>query len=280
MTNFNYVNGEYLPDNVAQISINDRSFHFADAVYEVVAVYNNKLLFWNEHVDRLKLSLKHLNMVYKKSFDVLKIKCKELIQRNDLNEGLIYIHISRGISKRNHNWNLNITPSLVISSIRKKVFDISQKHISLIFEKDIRWKKCYIKSVSLLPNVLLKQKAFLNKAQECILLDKNGYITEATTSNIWILIKNNLVTTPLTSNILAGVTRKKILEIATNLKIKTVEKKFKIKDLYNADATFITNSSSIIQEANRLGNKKLNIDKSGMLNKLKDKMLYIIQNDK
>ena len=98
--------------------------------------------------------------------------------------------------------------------------------------------------------------------------------------NIWILINNNLVTTPLTSNILAGVTRKKILEIATNLKIKTIEKKFKIKDLYNADATFITNSSSIIQEANRLGNKKLNIDKSGILMKLKDKMIYIIQNDK
>ena len=270
MSGYSFVNGKYVPNYQANISINDRSIHFADAVYEVITVYNFNLLFWHDHIARLRNSLKHLNIKNNIKFETLYFKCLELIKKNDLKEGIIYIHISRGIAKRNHNWSNILKPSIIISCIYKKTFNPNAKKISLISDNDMRWKKCYIKSVSLLPNVLLKQKALLKNAQECIMLDDKGFVTEATTSNVWIIKKNRLITTPLSSNILAGVTRKKIIEFANILKIKVLEKKFKISDIYTADGTFISNSSSLLLEAISLNKKTLKIDHSGLINKIKN----------
>ena len=141
---------------------------------------------------------------------------------------------------------------MIISCINKKTFNLKAKKISLITDKDIRWNKCHIKTVSLLANVLLKQKALKNNAYECLMVDKKGFITEATTSNIWIVQENSLVTTPLSSNILAGVTRGKVIELAKKNNIKIIEKKFKEVEVLNADGVFITNSSTLILEANKL----------------------------
>ena len=146
----------------------------------------------------------------------------------------------------------------------------------MISHKDIRWNNCHIKTVSLLPNVLLKQKALNKNAFECLMLDDHGYITEATTSNIWILKNNMLITTPLTSNILAGVTRKKLRELAHTLNIKVCEKKFKEKDVFKADNVFITNSSAIILEANKLNGKKLRVSNNKILKNIKSEILKII----
>lgn len=279
MASYSYTNGRYLPNHKAKISINDRSVHFADAVYEVITVYKFKMLFWSDHIIRLKKSLKYMDINFKSDFKILKIKCEELIKINNLGEGIIYVHVSRGVAKRNHNWNENLKPSLIISCMHKKTFNVSAKKISLISDNDIRWHKCYIKTVSLLANVLLKQKAMKNKAFECLMVDNLGYVTEATTSNIWILKNNILFTTPLSSNILAGVTRKKVLELAKGLNIKVIEKKFKINDVYKADSVFITNSSSLILEANKLNNKKLSSAPNALIKCLKSSMLELINNE-
>ena len=258
MTCYSYSNGKFIASYKANISINDRSVHFSDAVYEVVTVYNYRMLFWSDHIARLKRSLNSIDIKFKMSFKALLTKCEELIKRNYLREGIIYIHISRGVAKRNHNWSNKIVPSLIISCTHKKTFNINAKKVALITSKDIRWKYCHIKTVSLLPNVLLKQKALKKNAFECLMLDGQGYITEATTSNIWILKNNALITTPLTSNILPGVTRKKIIELAKKLNIVVKEHKFRESDIYKADNVFISNSSTIILEANKLNGKKLN----------------------
>ncbi len=279
MTCFSYTNGKFIPSYKAKISINDRSVHFADAVYEVVTVYNYRMLFWNDHTDRLKKSLNALDIKFNMKFNALLIKCEELIKQNNLREGIIYIHISRGIAKRNHNWNNNIFPSLIISCTHKKTFNINAKKIALISNKDIRWNNCHIKTVSLLPNVLLKQKALKKNAFECLMLDDNGYITEATTSNIWILKNNTLITTPLTSNILPGVTRKKLIELAKILNIKVCEDKFKESDVYMADNVFITNSSAIILEANKLNGKKLKVSNNQILRDIKSEILKVINHE-
>ena len=213
------------------------------------------------------------------NFQSLLIKCEELIKKNHLREGIIYIHISRGIAKRNHNWSNNIFPSLIISCSHKKTFNINAKKIALISHKDIRWNNCHIKTVSLLPNVLLKQKALKKNAFECLMLDDHGYITEATTSNIWILKNNTLITTPLTSNILPGVTRKKLIELAKILNIKVCEDKFKESDVYKADNVFITNSSAIILEANKLNGKKLKVTNNKILKNIKSEMFKVINNE-
>lgn len=279
MTSFSYSNGKYIPSYKAKLSINDRAVHFADAVYEVITVYNYRVLFWDDHIKRLKNSIKQLNISYTNDFISLYFKCNELIKKNELKEGILYIQISRGIAKRNHNWSKDIIPSIIISSAHKKTFNLKAKKISLISDKDIRWDKCHIKTVSLLANVLLKQKALQNNAYECLMVDNDGYITEATTANVWIIKKNKLITTPLSSNILAGVTRKKIFEISSLLKIQVLEQKFKKSNVFNADGVFITNSSSLILEANRLDKKPLKIDTSGIMKILKNKMLEVINNE-
>ena len=123
MSKIAYVNGKYLNFKKAEISINDRSMHFSDAVYEVVAVYQGKLVFWKEHFKRLKKSLKMLEIKNFKNINNLIFKCKEIIDLNNLKFGLIYIQISRGVAARNHNWNNNyIKPSLIIKRIHKKIF--------------------------------------------------------------------------------------------------------------------------------------------------------------
>ena len=279
MTCFSYTNGKFLPSYKAKISINDRSLHFSDAVYEVVTVYNYKMLFWKDHIDRLKNSLNAIDIKFHLNFQALLIKCEELIKKNYLREGIIYIHISRGIAKRNHNWSNNISPSLIISCSHKKTFNIYAKKISLITHKDIRWDNCHIKTVSLLPNVLLKQKALKKNAFECLMLDNSGYITEATTSNVWILKNNVLITTPLTSNILPGVTRKKLIELANILNIEVYEDKFKESDVFKADNVFITNSSAIILEANKLNGKRLKVSNNLILRNIKSEIFKVINDE-
>ena len=138
------------------------SIHFSDAVYEVVAVHSSKLVFWQDHLDRLKKSLNYMEIKNFKNIELLKYKCKEIIKLNSLDEGLIYIQISRGIAPRNHNWHNNLIPSLIISCLHKRIFQMI-KPVNLISNEDIRWKYSKIKSTSLLGNVLLKQKALKKK---------------------------------------------------------------------------------------------------------------------
>ncbi len=253
MSKITYVNGKYLNFQDAKLSINDRSFHFSDAVYEVIAVHNSKMIFWKEHFDRLKRSLKLMKIYNFNGLKSIYLKCNEIIKINNLDEGLIYIQISRGIASRNHNWKKNLIPSLIINAIHKQIF-FNSKPVSLIARKDIRWKLSYIKSTSLLGNVLLKQEAHNLKAFECILCDENGMITEATTSNVWIIKDKKIFTPSLKKNILAGVTRKKVFEIAKSLNISAAEKEISLKSLPTVDGVFLTNSSSLMVLAKKIDN--------------------------
>jgi len=275
MTRVAFVNGKYLNFMRANLSINDRSIHFSDAVYEVIAVRSEKLVFWKEHIDRLKKSLEMMNIDNFKNLDLLFFKCNEIIRINNLTDGLIYIQISRGVALRNHNWNKDLKPSLIISCLHKEVFK-KNKPINLISNEDIRWKRSNIKSTSLLGNVLLKQKALNNKAFECVMFDKNRNITEATTSNIWIIKNKNIFTPPLKKNILPGVTRKKIFEVAKMLKIKAKEKEIKINSLANVDGVFLSNSSSLLVMAKKIDAIKLNLDKDNIFSLLFDNLLKLI----
>lgn len=276
MSKFAYVNGKYLNIKNAKISVNDRSIHFSDAVYEVIAVYQGKLIFWKDHVSRLRKSLNMLEIKNFNNINTLVYKCNEVIDLNNLQFGLIYIQISRGIASRNHNWNKDIKPSLIISALHKDVFKAS-KPISLISNRDIRWKFSNIKSTSLLGNVLLKQKALKSNSFECVMYDERKMITEATTSNIWIIKNKNLYTPPLSKNILPGVTRKIVFEIANNLKIKASEKDISIQSLNKADGVFLTNSSSLLLLANKIDNLKLKTDKDNISRLVYDKLMEEIK---
>ena len=275
MSRVSFVNGKYLSFKNAKIAINDRSVQFSDSVYEVIAVIDSNLVFWEEHLKRLKKSLKLMNIKNFKNLELLLFKCKEVIKLNNLDEGLIYIQISRGAALRNHNWQDTIMPSLIISCLHEKVFE-KRKPISLISHLDIRWRYNYIKSTSLLGNVLLKQKALKKNAFECLMYDDKGLITEATTSNIWIIKNKTIFTPPLKKNILGGVTRQKIFEIAKAHNIKAAEKEIKLKTLSNVDGVFLTNSSSLIIMAKKLDNLKLKLDKDNIFLKLYNGLLSTV----
>tara|TARA_B100000963_G_C22595797_1_gene657771 strand:- start:942 stop:1778 length:837 start_codon:yes stop_codon:yes gene_type:complete len=276
MTKISYVNGRYIYNYKANISINDRTIHFADAAYEVVGVYDEKLLFWEDHYKRLKNSLKLLGFDDISLIKNLEYKCKEIIDKNFLVEGLIYIHVSRGIAKRDHNWSNKIKPTLIISAISKNISNEKPKKIALISNNDIRWKKCNIKSVSLLPNVLLKQKALKNNASECIMFNDKGYLTEATTSNVFVIKQKTVFTPNLKNNILPGVTRKLIFSICKHKGIKAVEKNLTMRDLLNSDGVFLSNTSSFIVEAKKINNNIIKTDKKNIINQIRKYYLEII----
>ena len=277
---FCYINGSYKNNIDALISVEDRGFNFSDGIYEVMGFRNGKLLNFERHLKRLSKSL--IDLQIKAPFsneNSLKIIIHHLLKLNDVYSGFLYLQITRGTAKRNHLFPSKVKPNIVIFTFSKVGLDKIKKGVNVGLTKDQRWMRCDIKSISLLANVLLKQKALKKKAFECLMKDNNGFITEATTSNVWILKNNVLITTPLTSNILAGVTRKKLIQLAKRMKITVLEKKFKETDVLSANGVFITNSSAIILEANKLNNKKLNVNQNGIIKSIKTEMFKVISNE-
>ena len=255
MSRVTYINGKYLNHSEALISVNDRSFHFSDAVYEVIAVYNSKLIFWNDHLERLKKSLSLLDINYDNNLKVLYYKCNQIIKSNRLIEGLIYLQISRGIAPRNHNWTDRIKPSLVISALHKDIFK-NTRPVSLITSKDIRWKYSHIKSTSLLANVLLKNKAAKDHAYESLLI-RDGYLTEGSASNVFI-IKDSVIKTPRLSNkLLPGITRKFLTNLIESNELPFDECDITDKELLDADEIFCSSSTNPVVPIIQVNDKKI-----------------------
>ena len=197
MANISYVNGLYCNIQEAKININDRGYHFGDAVYEVI-LYNNGIFYdYDGHIKRLFNSLKLINIKFHLSKQQLKIIIKNLFKLNRVNFGSIYIQVSRGVADRNHSYfGLNSKPILTMI-VSKKKNNISDdiKGVKAITMVDNRWSRPDIKTTQLLPNVLAKTFANEKNAYEGIFIDHEGYVTEGSSSNIWIINKNNQILT-------------------------------------------------------------------------------------
>ena len=250
MSEIVYLNGEFIPKEDAKISVNDRGFIFADGVYEVAKYYNGKPFRYDDHIERLKRSLSELSIDFNETGELEKI-FYELLSKNNLNKthAGIYIQISRGEHKRIHNF-----PGEIKSTIYVFAFELpsNKEHlkngIKVITSEDIRWQRCDIKSVSLLPNTMLFNKATEAGAGECVLI-RDGMVTEATHSSV-LGIKNGVVITrPLSNLILPGITRKVILEICTENNIKVEKRLFSEKELYEMDEIIIAGTGSEITPA-------------------------------
>ena len=246
MSDIVFLNGKFLSNDEAKISPNDRGFIFADGVYEVVKYYNGKPFRLKDHIDRLKNSLEAIGLDYnvedcEKIFDKL-IKTNKFVNKH----GGVYCQITRGVEKRTHHFPVNSEPTIYayafdLSSFTEKL----NKGIKVITHEDIRWLRCDIKSVSLLPNTMLYNKAFENGAGECILIRK-GIVTEATHSSV-IGVKDGVVIThPLSNLVLPGITRKVVQEICNENKILFLEKKFTSKELFEIDELMIVGTGSEI----------------------------------
>jgi len=266
MPNFVYLNNKYVKFKDAKIPIEDRGFQFADSVYEVVKVINKKLLDFDFHMKRLKYSTSELNFNYKVNKKILNKIFQNLIIKNYLSNGIIYLQITRGVQAREHAYIKNLKPNIIIYTAKKK-FNFPNKNYKgykAITYPDIRWGRPDIKTTSLLANIIAATEAIKKGAYETILV-KGKKITEAAHSNVWIVKNNQIITHPANQDILKGVTRTVLIKIIKSLNLKLIEKEFSVKELFKSDEVFITSSGSLITPIIQIDDVKINNKKIGLI---------------
>ena len=225
-----YLNGKFLDLKEAKISPLDRGFLFGDAIYEVIASYNNKPFKIEDHLDRLFINLKDIKISVNYSRQEVKNILESVIEENDLSNQIIYLQISRGHEDiRDHIPGPSPSPTIFVCSFPlKNIPNAQTTSIKASLKKDFRWRKSNIKSTSLLANVMYKIQASEEDFFE-IILQENGYITEGAVSNVFC-VKNNEVKTPsLENNILPGITRSVIIDIVNKIGIKITESKISVE---------------------------------------------------
>jgi D-alanine transaminase len=270
-----YVNGRYVPHRAAAVHIEDRGYQFADGVYEVVPVVRGILVDEGPHLDRLERSLSELRIAMPTSRAVLKLISQELMRRNGLSNGFVYMQVTRGVAPRDHKFPKGATkPALVMTTRQSKPqsAELLAQGIAVITIPDQRWERCDIKSVSLLPNVLGKQEAVEAEAQEAWMVDRDGMITEGTSTNAWIVTEDNRLVTRDTSNaILGGITRMSLLALVHAEGVDVEERPFSREEVQSAREAFLTSSTNFVMPVTRIDGKPVGNGHPGLLTgKLRD----------
>jgi D-alanine transaminase len=254
-----YFNGKLLPKDEIRISPDDRGFLFADGVYEVVRWYEGIFYDMDSHVTRLKRSLRELRINWPEA-DSFPTIANDLIKLNKLESqpAMIYLQITRGVARRSHSF-----PSPVVSPTSysyawgfKPESKSKESGIKVMLKEDIRWSRCDIKSVALLPNTMSFQEAHENGLKECIFV-RNGLITEGSHSNIFFVINGILYTHPESNHVLSGITRKNILRIAQESGIQIREEALQENRIRFVQEAFITNTSAEVTPVTELGGNTL-----------------------
>lgn len=247
MSRIAYVNGLYLPHRRAAVHIEDRGYQFADGVYEVIAVRNGRLIERELHLDRLDRSLAELRIAAPMSRAALTLVMGEVLRRNRIRDGILYIQMTRGVAPRDHSFPLESRTSVVMTARRLAPHDVtlSRDGVRVITIPEIRWKRCDIKSISLTPNVLGKQLAREAGAFEAWQVDAEGFVTEGTSTNAWIVNRDGLLMTrPIDEAILGGITRHVILDLARRLRLECAERVFTLKQAQAAREAFVTGTTT------------------------------------
>ena len=241
-----YVNGRYLSHAGAGVHIEDRGLQFADAVYEVFSVIAGRIFDEEEHLDRLERSLRELAMAMPMGREPLKFVIREIARRNRVVDGLIYLQITRGAFRRDHAipGDPARRPSIILTARNIDMSAVAARRksgVKVVTGPDERWGRCDIKSTSLLANVLAKTSARCDGAYEAWLMDREGFITEGSSTTAWIVDRQGkLITRDLSHAILPGVTRQVILEVAAEAQMPVVERRFTPAEAVNAREAFIT----------------------------------------
>ncbi|MEP7030043.1 MAG: D-amino-acid transaminase [Pseudolabrys sp.] len=252
MSRIAYVNGRYLPHAQAKVAIEDRGFQFADGVYEVCEVRAGHLVDERRHTARLDRSLHELRMARPMSLAALSVVLHETVRRNRVHDGIVYFQVTRGVARREFNFpHADTKPTLVVtarSNDPARLEKAANDGIGVVTVPDIRWQRVDIKSVALLPNVLAKQAAYDQGAREAWLVDKNGKVTEGASSNAWIVSRDGkLITRQLGQDILGGITRSVVLDLAKAQGLAFEERTFSVEEAYSAREAFVTSASQIVQ---------------------------------
>jgi len=266
MSRWAYVNGRYVPHREASVHVEDRGYQFADGVYEVVLVHAGAMIDEIPHLDRLDRSLDELRIDPPMGRMALRAVLREVVRRNRIRTGLVYLQITRGVARRDHAFPTGVKPALVVTAKRLTLprEETLERGVRVVTIEDIRWQRCDIKSVSLLPNVLGKQHARENGAYEAWQIDQDGNVTEGTSSNSWIVTHDDrLLTRPATHEILNGITRQTILKLAAARGLTFEERAFSLDEALAAREAFISSATSFVTPVTQIDDTTLGNGRAG-----------------
>jgi D-alanine transaminase len=268
MSRIAYVNGRYLPFAKAKVHVEDRGYQFGDGVYEVCEVRDGRLIDERRHLERLKRSLGKLNIRMPMSTRALGIVMREVIARNRLGYGIVYLQITRGVARRDHAFpSRDVRPSLVVTArtlnkMRNEA--LAERGIAVVTVTDNRWGRVDIKTIGLLPNVLARQTAFERGARDAWFVDAHGIVTEASSANVWIITSSGtLVTRHADNAILRGITRTVLFDAIKAEGLTVEERAFTLEEAYRAREAFITSASQIVLPVVRVDDRMIGDGKPG-----------------
>jgi D-alanine transaminase len=251
MSRIAYVNGRYVPLNEAAVSIEDRGFQFADGVYEYFSVFDGRLADAKGHMARLWRSLCELRIPAPMSEAALRVVLAQTVRQARVRQGSVYVQITRGAAPRDHAFPNPATPPSLIVVAKPIDFALGEARaaagVKVVSQPDNRWGRCDIKTVGLLPNVLAKQAAREVGAYEAWLVDDLGFVTEGASTNAWIVDADGVLRTRDTNaNILRGITRHQLLDIAETAGIAVAQRPFTVEEAKRAKEAFITAASTFV----------------------------------
>ena len=268
MSRVAYVNGQYQPHGQATVHVEDRGFQFADGVYEVWAVFDGRLADFDGHMTRLHRSLNELRIDIPMTREALARVLNETVRRNRVREGLVYIQVTRGTARRDHPFPPEGTAPSVVVTARSlplsKGNASAKKGVAVITQPDIRWGRCDIKTVGLLPNVLAKQAAKERGAAEAWMVDEMGLVTEGSSTNAWIVDEDGkLRTRDAQANILRGITRAAVMALIADEGLELEERAFSVDEAKRAREAFYTSASGFVMPATSIDGVRIGDGKPG-----------------
>jgi D-alanine transaminase len=265
MTRIVYLNGEYMPDHEAKISIFDRSVNFGDAVYDVAGVLDGKLIDFEHHMQRYINSLQKLAIESPLTQAEILLAFRRLVELNQIEEGLVYMQVTRGVAERDYVWPEGIKPNVFMFTQVKSSseYDNAIHGVRLASAADIRWARRDIKSVNLLGQVLAKKAAHDAGAYEALMIDGDGFVTECGSTSFFIIRDAEILTRTLSNDILPGVTRRAIIALCELKGFKLSQTRFTLEQALDADEAFISCASSYILPVVQIDDREMSAGKPG-----------------
>lgn len=246
-----YVNGRYLPHAQAGVHVEDRGYQFADGVYEVCEVARGNVMDMTRHLDRLDRSLSGLRIAWPMTRRALQTVMTEVVRRNRVTNGLVYVQVTRGVAPRDHYFPPeSVRPSLVVTAKRTNSALLEKRAaegVKVVTVPENRWERVDIKTVGLLPNVLARQQAKEAGAVEAWFVDRDGTVKEGAATNAWIVTQDGrLVTRPAEFGILRGVTRTTVIDVAAKLGLTVEERGFTVEEALRAKEAFLSAATTLV----------------------------------
>ena len=244
MNDLIWINGETIPFADARVGIEDRGFQFADGVYEVIRLYRGRPFTLDEHLARLEKSASGIKIPVPLDRVALVAEIRKLVSRTGVGDGMVYLQLTRGVCPRNHIYPAGLKPTLLfyVRPLPPTLPPGEGEGVKLLAVRDERWKRCWIKSIALLPNILAKNEAAAAGADEAVFIDA-GVVTECSASNVFAVINGKLITHPVGSKVLPGITRPLILDCATALNIDVDERAYVEEEATRASELFISSTT-------------------------------------